>query len=165
MNKNMLYVSDEDGDNKVCKLCGRACGDHFKECPGEVIEGLLYFVRVTDPWDVVLREGDAENGTSAYTPEEALAYAASENTYHAEAKAHIFYVSPGEECTARYLVASRAKHEERKAKEAARVLGIRRRERENAFAALKALESDFTPVAFQRRWAELMAKYADVEEK
>lgn len=41
----MLYTSDEDGDNKVCKLCGRACGDHFEECPGDLIESLEFQVR------------------------------------------------------------------------------------------------------------------------
>ena len=45
MKLDMLYTSDEDGDNKVCKLCGRACGDHFEECPGDLIESLEFQVR------------------------------------------------------------------------------------------------------------------------
>lgn len=154
MNKNMLYRLDGNG-NKICKICG-VPDDHVEECPGAVVEDLLYFVRVSDPWD------DVVDGTSSDTIEGAIAFAASENTHYEGSKAHLFYTSSGRECTARYLDASRAEQTKRKAQEAERVRGVNLKNMEAEFRALKSEEHEFTPEAFQRRWAAIEAKYADV---
>lgn len=162
MNKGMLYVSDEDGDNKVCKLCGRACGDHFAECPGALIEDLEFQVHA---WYDDGRELYKATET-APTIEEAFKLTFDEMSYETQSKATVRLVGPGKDITGAFreysvdaLAKIQAKH---RAEKEERDRAIRRHEYHKALAALESDRASYYPAAFKSKLDALQAKYADV---
>lgn len=171
MNKDMLYVSDEDG-NKSCKLCGWAFGGHFSGCPGVIVESVRVSVNFHGSNCNRGCCGSTNQTVTSDTLQGAINAAArasfTEDFLGFGAQASYSVKLPIAPVTLEYHKAcyELAREEAHRVadEEAAEERERRRGNMRYAISKLEALKLDMLPDAYARRYAAILTEYEDVKE-